>query len=158
MQNFARLKNRKKAVTHLSFAAFFVSTANWPSTPASNTILGKNTSILSINAMVSSSTIHHAREFPGWGRICDAVSMLPSIAFNGVQFLSLRHPPDVFFCDTDGFFSDKISENCSVRYTFFFLRKWSIRKWGYWGRKNKKVEGQNAPALRKSLCTRFKKF
>ena len=41
---------------------------------------------------------------------------------------------------------------------FFFIRKWSIRKWGYRGQKNKKVEGQNAPNLRKWPYTSFISF
>ena len=44
-------------------------------------------------------------------------------------------------------------------YTFFsFIRNWSIRKWGYRGQKNKKVEGQNAPNLRKWPYTSFISF
>ena len=46
----------------------------------------------------------------------------------------------------------------SPNYTFFFIRKWSIRKWGYRGQKNKKVEGQNAPNLRKWPYTSFISF
>ena len=44
------------------------------------------------------------------------------------------------------------------RIAFFYIRKWSIRKWGYRGQKNKKVEGQNAPNLRKWPYTSFISF
>ena len=43
-------------------------------------------------------------------------------------------------------------------YTYFLIRKWFIRKWGYRGQKNKKVEGQNAPNLRKWPYTSFISF
>ena len=50
----------------------------------------------------------------------------------------------------------QIIEACKLH--VFFIRKSFIRKWGFRGQKNKKVKGYNAPALRKSLSTRFKKF
>ena len=58
--------------------------------------------------------------------------------------------PFVYFFEDKGIFTNWI--------TRFFIRKWSIRKWGYRGQKNKKVEGQNAPNLRKWPYTSFISF
>ena len=43
-------------------------------------------------------------------------------------------------------------------HVFFFIKKRSVRKWGYRGQNFKKLEGYNAPALRKFLSTRSKIF
>ena len=40
---------------------------------------------------------------------------------------------------------------------FLFIRKWFIRKWGYKGQKDKKVEGFNTPNVRKFPNTSFEK-
>ena len=40
------------------------------------------------------------------------------------------------------------STTLSMEYTFFFIRNWSVRNWGYRGQNFKKLEGYITPTLR----------